>query len=320
MTITKGINKVISPTTISVIVATVTVGILLGIFAPQFYSMNNILNILEQMSTVGIMAAGASFVLVGGGMDISLSANLCCSAIIGCIVMRDTQNVAAGLAVMFAMSMVVGCLNGVAASYFRMVPFIVTMSTMVIAQGLGTKLSKSKGVYGIPESFVNAVTSRVLGVPIPILVLLLFTAVYWLILNKSALGRMIFAVGSNENAALVCGINTNKIKMITYMLSAFSAFTAGAILTARLGTASMQMASDTTNMDVMCSAIIGGVSVYGGKGNIWGAFIGTCFIISFSNVVNLTGISYFPSLIIKGLVIILIVFWDAQKAREQGRT
>ncbi|MCI8598362.1 MAG: ABC transporter permease [Lachnospiraceae bacterium] len=301
--------------TIELLAALIVISILLKIFIPKFYSLSNITNILEQVSTVGILAVGISFVLVGGGMDISLSANLCCSAVVGSLVMRSTGNIALGVGLMFVTALAFGLLNGVSVAYFNMVPFIVSLSSMVVANGLGVLLCQSKSVYGLPESFLNALTISVLGIPLTIYALAVMVVLYWFILNKSSLGRMIFATGSNENTAVICGVNARLVKMSTYLFSAFSAGLVAVFLTARLGCASMQMASDSTNMDVMCSAILGGVSIYGGKGNIWGAFIGACIIVIFSNLVNLAGINYYPSLMIKGVVIILITYLDTRRAR-----
>lgn len=294
----------------------VIAAVLLRIFVPRFYSLSVLSNILEQMSTVGILAAGISFVLVGGGMDISLSANLCCSAIAGSIVMKSTGNIALGIFLMYAVALVFGLLNGIAVAYFKMVPFIVSLSTMVVAQGLGVLLSNSKSIYGLPESYIRCLTTSIFGVPLSIYILFGFVVVYWLILNKSSLGRKIFAVGSNENAAVICGINTRAIKMLTYLFAALASGTVAMLLTARLGSATVQMASDSTNMDVMCSAILGGVSLAGGKGNVWGSFLGACFIVTFSCLVNLIGINYYPSLIIKGAIIILITCMDAYRSKQ----
>lgn len=301
---------------IELAVVLIVVAILLKIFVPKFYSISNLSNILEQVSTIGILAAGVAFVLVGGGMDISVSANLCCSAVVGSLVMKNTGNILLGVVVIFAMALAFGLLNGVAVAYFRMVPFIVSLSSMVVAEGLGVLLSQSKSVFGIPEAYLNALTVSLFGIPLTIYVLLVVIVVYWLILNKSSLGRKIFAVGSKETTAVICGINTRVIKVITYLVSALSAAIVAIFLTARLGCASMQMASDSTNMDALCSAILGGVSVYGGRGNIWGAFFGACIIATFSNVVNLLGISYYTSLMIKGFVIILITYYDARRVKE----
>ena len=301
--------------TVGVLAAVIVLAALLAVFVPQFYTASNFSNILEQCSTIGILAAGISVVLVGGGMDISLASNLCCSAVIGSLVMKNTGNIALGIFLMFAVALAFGLLNGISVAYFKMVPFIVTLSTQVVATGLGVLLSSSKSVFGLPEAIINALTITIGGIPLAIYILAVVVILYWLILNKSALGRMIFAVGSNENAAVVCGINTRLIKMITYLLSALSAGIVAMLLTARLGCASMQMASDSTNMDVMTSAILGGVSLSGGKGHIGGAFLGAIFIIVFSNLVNLIGISYYPSLMIKGAVIILVTCLDASRAK-----
>lgn len=301
--------------TIELIAILVVIAVLIKIFVPKFYSFSNISNILEQVSTIGILAAGVSFALVGGGMDMSVSANLCCSAVIGGMVMKNTGNILLGVIVIFAVTMAFGLLNGIAVAYFKMVPFIVTLSTMVVAEGLGVLLSQSKSIFGIPEVYIETLTVSIFGIPLTIYVLVIFTVVYWLILNKSSLGRMIFAVGSRENTAVICGINTRLVKLITYLFSAFSAAVVAIFLTARLGCASMQMASDSTNMDALCSAILGGVSVYGGRGNIWGAFFGACIIAIYSNLVNLLGISYYPSLMIKGALIILITYYDARRTK-----
>ena len=290
--------------------------VLLAFFVPQFYSVTNFSNILEQCSTIGILAVGISFVLVGGGIDISLASNLCCSAVLGGLVMKNVGSIPLGIVVIFGTALAFGAFNGIAVAYFKMVPFIVTLSTQVLATGLGVLLSSSKSIFGIPEGFLNALTISIAGFPLAIYVLFVMVILYWLILNRSVLGRKIFSVGSNENAAVVSGINVRLIRMSTYLFSSLCSAIVAVLLTARLGCASMQMASDSTNMDVMCSAILGGVSLSGGKGSVWGAFLGACFIVVFSNLVNLIGIGYYPSLMIKGAVVVLVTCWDANRSKR----
>lgn len=301
--------------TIVLAIAITIVLVILKIFAPAFYSFSNISNILEQVGLIGILAGGVAFVLVGGGFDLSAAANLCCSAVAGALVMKHTGNMFLGILMIFAVALSIGLLNGISAGYLGMVPFIVTLSSMTIAEGIGILLSQSKSVVGIPQTFIKVFSAKILGIPLMIYVLLMISTLYWLLLNKSSFGRKIIATGSNEHTAVICGINTRRIRLFTYLISAISSAIAAIFLTARLGCATMQMAGSGTGMDVLCSAILGGVSLSGGRGNMWGVFLGACLMVMYNNIINLTGMDYFTSQVLKGILILLITWFDAKRTK-----
>lgn len=295
--------------------AVIAVLCILRIFAPAFYSFSNISNILEQVGLIGILSGGVAFVLVGGGFDLSAAANLCLSAVSGALVMKNTGSTILGIVVIFAVALSVGLLNGISAGYLGMVPFIVTLSSMTIAEGIGILLSQSKSVVGIPQSFIKVFSAKILGIPLMVYVLLVISTLYWLLLNRSSFGRKIIATGSNEHTAVICGINVRRIRLTTYLISAVSSAIAAIFLTARLGCATMQMAGSGTGMDVLCSAILGGVSLSGGRGNMWGVFLGSCLMVTYNNIINLTGMDYFTSQVLKGILILLITWFDAKRAK-----
>lgn len=303
------------------IAAAVTVIIVLALyfFVPNFWTGKTIANILISASTIGLLAVGISFVLVGQGLDISLPAVMAASAVIGAKVMSVTQNIALGVLVVFVTAIAFGLINGVSVAVFKMYPFIVTMSTMVLAQGISALVSQSVSIANLPEAFISVVDGKLWVIPVPIIILLLFAAIGYIVLNKSLYGRKIFAIGVNEKAARVCGIRVTRVKLSTYIISSVYAAITGIVLTARLKSASPMMASDNMNLDVLAAAVLGGVSMDGGTGTVIGALVGAIIMTAYSTAMNLLGVDNFQALIYKGLIILAVTYLDATRSKGKER-
>ena len=291
--------------------------ILIAVFIPSFWTVRNISNVLVSTSTIGLLAVGVSFTLAGKGLDISLPSVMALSAVVGAKIMADTQNIPLGILMMFVTALIFGVINGTACAYFKMYPFIVTMSTMILAQGANSVISKSVSVSGFPSEFVKIFNGTVGPVPVPIIVLVLFSILGYFLLNRSVFGRELFSIGVNENTARICGIRVEKVKFLSYIIASLYAAVVAVILTARLKSASPLMASDNMNMDVLAAAVIGGVSMDGGTGNIVGVFFGALLINSLVTVMNLAGIESFPSMVIKGLLILGITLLDTMRSKKR---
>lgn len=293
-----------------IVLAVLVIAVILRIFVPKFWTLDTIYNILITVCTTGLLAVGISFILVGGGLDISMPAAMMASAVVGAKVMFVTQNAVLGIIVMFAVALLFGIVNGIAASVFKMIPFIATMATMVLAEGIGAWVSESTSIYGLPEGYINAFTGSVLGIPVPIIFLLVFAVIGHLVLNQSVFGRKVFLIGVNAKTAVICGINVVRTQFLTYIIASLYTGLVAVLLTARLGCAAPSMAGGTMNMDVLAAAVLGGVSMNGGQGKALGALLGAIVIVAFATVMTLLGVKSFPSMIFKGLLIILITFLD----------
>ncbi len=281
--------------------------VILSLAVPNFLSLRNIVNLLTQSSAIGLMALGMTFVLILGGIDLSIPANMAFSGILGAIIMRDMGTPVLACIVMVIVSTAVGSFNGFAVAKLRMIPFIVTLSMQAILMGCSIWITNNDSVYNLPEVFSDTILYRIGILPVPVFVLLVVTVITQLILKRSFYGRWIYYVGINRDAARVSGIPGDLVTFSGYALSGFFAGLAAVIVTARLNSASATMGSENIVLDIVSSAVVGGVSIYGGIGTAAGAVVGAIFITVISNSMNLLHVPYYLTLVIKGAVIIGVV-------------
>jgi ribose/xylose/arabinose/galactoside ABC-type transport system permease subunit len=284
---------------------------LIAFIIPNSLSTRNVVNVLMQSSALGLMAIGITVVLILGGIDLSIPAVMALSGVIGAVFMREGGNPLLAAALMIFVGIFCGSINGLAVAYLRMIPFVVTLSMMAIATGTSILISSQVAVRVANPSFTNVVLAKVGLIPIPVIIVILITGIVWLLMDRSLFGRSLYAIGTNARAARVSGINTSRYIFGSYVFSGFFAGLAGIVVTARLGSATAQMGAESVVLDVISSAVVGGASIYGGKGTALGAVIGALFITFISNSMNLLHVTYFWTLIIKGLIIIMVVALDS---------
>ena len=279
---------------------------------PRFLSLYNIANIAQQASTTGLMSIGFAFVLVGGGIDLSAPAVMALSAVLGATVMVASGSIVTGCAVMILVGLAAGVVNGVAVAHFRLVPFAVTLSTMILAGGLAVWATGATSIFGLPDRFAEMFTSHPAGVPTPTYVLIVIAIAAHFVLSSTGFGRSLYAVGTNRAAARICGIAVQRVELASYVTSGGLAGLAAILLTARLESAAAAMGGDTVMLDVISAAVIGGVSIRGGRGGVPGAALGALFVTVVSNGLSLLGLPYFGSLVVKGAIIVVAVFLDSR--------
>jgi ribose/xylose/arabinose/galactoside ABC-type transport system permease subunit len=261
------------------------------------------------------MAIGMTIVLITGGIDLSLPAVMALSGIAGAMFMRAGGHPIIGVLIMLAVGSAVGAFNGFAVARLKMIPFVVTLSTMVIAGGTSVWITNATSIGGLPDGFVDTVTGRLLGIPMPVFLLFVVVIVAQILVTRSIYGRWLYAVGKNLKTARVSGIPADAVTFGAYVVSGFTAGLAGIIITARLMSAAASMGQENLVLDIISSAVVGGVSIYGGVGTPLGAVLGALFITSITNSMNMLGVSYFTTLLIKGTIIILAVGIDSLRRR-----
>lgn len=281
----------------------------LSIGVPAFLSVGNIVNVLEQLTTMGMLCLGMTCVLIIGGIDLSMPSVLMASATTGALFMARGGNFLLGIALIFLTGLAFGCINGIAISRARMIPFIVTLSTQIVAAGFAVMITDSRSVFGLPEPFL-ALGAKLGIVPVAIPIFFVCAAIMHIFLKKMKYGRIFYMIGQNEQTAQISGIRTERYVFGAYLLSSACACIAGILLAARTNMAGATMVGNTMIMDTVSAAVIGGASLSGGKGNIVGSILGALFITLISNFINLMGISYYIGLIIKGVLIVLIIGLD----------
>jgi ribose transport system permease protein len=291
------------------------IALALAFMVPYFLTVRNIINVLTQSSTLGLMSIGMAVVLIVGGIDLSLPAVMALSGILGAIYMRSGGSPVVASLIMVSVGLAAGCVNGFAVAYLRMIPFVVTLSMQAIATGASIWVTNALSVAVVSTSFINTVLAKIWIIPLPVIVLLVMTAFSALLLRSSIVGRWLYSVGTNIRTARFAGIQTTRVLFGSYVFSGMMAGLVAIIVTARLSSASGTMGSNSLVLDIISSSVIGGVSIYGGSGSAIGVMIGALFITLISNSMNLLHVPYYLTLIIKGTVIIAVIAIDSIRRR-----
>ena len=291
------------------------IAVVLAFSVPYFFTLRNIVNLLTQSSSLGLMSIGMAVVLFVGGIDLSMPAVMAFSGILGAMFMRGGGNPVIAALIMVAVGTAAGCVNGFAVAYLKMIPFIVTLSMQAIATGASIWVTNAVSVTGVPDSFVDTILARVWVIPVPVIALVVLAAFSEFLLRKSLFGRWLYSVGTSIRTARVSGIDTNRVLFGSYAFSGLMAGIVAIIVTARLGSAAVTMGSDNLVLDIVSGAVIGGVSIYGGSGSALGAVVGALFMTLIGNSMNFLHVPFYLTLIIKGCVIIAFVAVDSVRKR-----
>lgn len=294
--------------------------IIMAIINPIFIKPSNLMLIVKQTAITGMLSVGMMMVILTGGIDLSVGSIIAfCSVSSAMFGGLATQNmpIIVSILVGLAGGLLWGAINGAMIAYVRFPAFIMTLATTMIARGVAKVLCGGKPVFGISDPFMKLANGFV-G-PIPNLVLY-FAAVFiigYIILNRSVLGLRIYAVGGNEKAARLGGVNTFRVKMFVYSFCGLIAGLCGVLMTSRISSGS-SIAADGYELDAIAAVVIGGTSMSGGSGSIWGTVVGALIITSIQNGLDMMGVSDFYKKIIQGLIIIAAVLFDLRsKAKEQ---
>ena len=290
--------------------------VLLAVFVPNFFTSRNIGNVLIQAAPLALMAIGMTIVMITGGIDLSIPAVMSVSAILGAMVLRDTGSIPLAALVMLLVGSGLGAVNGFSVAYLRMIPFVVTLAMMTIATGAAVAITNSVSIPVTNEAFYDLILDRFFGVQHPVLIAAAVTLIATVIMRRHIYGRWVYAVGINDKAARVSGVPTARVIFSAYVVSGLLAGLTAIVLSARLGSASANMGTDAIVLDVVASAVVGGVSIYGGVGGPIGAVFGAVFITVISNSMNMMQVSYFTSLIVKGFVIVGFVAINSLRRRQ----
>jgi ribose transport system permease protein len=300
------------------ILAAIAITIVLSTTIPHFLRLGNILNILEQLSILGFMSIGMTFVMVSGGIDLSTYTIVSAGSVVGATAMVSGGfSPLVGCFLMALVGLAFGLVNGVAIAFGRMIPFIVTLSTMVVAQGFAIWFTQAQSVSGLPDSYVDAISGKVFAViPIPAIIVIGVAVVAGVILDRTQYGRWLYLTGTNEAAARVSGIPVRLTIFLAYLFSGLMAGITAIVLTAMVGTATTAMVRDERLMDVIATTVIGGASLKGGSGSVLGTMFGLLFITVLGNSFNLLGVSPFVAIVIKGAVLVMVIGLDVLRSRE----
>ena len=297
-----------------IVIAFLMICVLLAFLSPVFRTVNNFILILRQTSIYGIMAVGMTFVILTGGIDLSVGSVLALSGAICAGMLKSGMPLPGVLAITLAVGVGVGLFNGIAVTAGRITPFVVSLGMLTIARGLTLIYTKGYPISGFNADFRLIGGGYLLGIPIPIIIFLGIVLLAYIILTQTRLGRYTYAIGGNEETVKLSGVNANFFKSLAYVICSLTAAISALISTSRLNSGGPQ-AGVGYELDVIAAVVIGGTSLSGGRGSIWGTFIGALLIGVINNGMNLLGISPYFQQVVKGFIIIGAVLLD--RLREE---
>lgn len=290
--------------------------ILFSVMRQQFFTMSNMITVIRQAAIVCICGVGMLFVLITGGIDLSVGWMMSATGMLAAYLMTTTaMNPLVACFVVFLVMMTIGGTIGTIISTLHIAPFIVTMAFMNVLKGFSFLITNGKNVYGLPESF-NYIGQGYIGpIPVPIILMAFALLLGWFVLNKAYVGRHFYSVGSNEEASMLSGINVTATKISTYMISSFFATFAGLVMLARIKTAS-PTTGNGYEFDVITACVVGGVSMTGGAGRVYHVLVGSLIIAVLNNGMIIMQVSEYVQIIFKGLILLAAVIYDVvQKKR-----
>lgn len=288
------------------------ISLALALLSDRFLTVNNLLNVTRQVSLNAIISVGMTLVILTGGIDLSVGSIVAMAGSITAGLMAAGQGMGTAVIAGMVVGSILGLINGLLITKGKIPPFIATMGMMTVARGYTLVYTEGRPITGLTEDFRWLGAGYIMGIPVPVVIMaLIFISAYFL-LKKNQLGRYIYAIGGNEEAARLSGISTKKILVTVYTLSGLLAGLSGIILTSRLNSA-QPTAGMGFELDAIAAVVLGGTSLAGGLGTIGGTLVGAMIIGVLDNGLNLLNVSSFYQQVAKGAVILLAVLLDRKR-------
>jgi len=293
--------------------------IFFGLVNHSFATFSNMITVVRQASIVGICSVGMLFVLITGGIDLSVGWMMSAVGMLtGYFMVTLGMNPILACLIVFVVMMVIGSIMGIIVAKLRIAPFIVTMALMNVLKGFSYLITNGKNIYGLPDSFCTIGQGYIGPIPLPIILMIFALFLGWFVLEKTYFGRYFYAIGGNEEAAMLSGIPVTKTKVATYMISSFFATFAGLVMLGRIKTGS-PTTGNGYEFDVITACVIGGVSMAGGAGKPYHVLVGSLIIAVLNNGLIILQISEYVQVILKGLILLLAVIYDCVQKQRQSK-
>ncbi len=296
------------------LIALLLIVVIITIINPSFMTTTNILNVLRQVSISALIAFGMTFIILTGGIDLSVGSTLALTGAVAATMLASGMDPILTILIALLLGAILGAINGVIIAKGKVAPFIATLATMTIYRGLTLVYTEGRPVSGLGDSTTFQMLGKgyFLGIPVPVVTMILAFFALWFIMHKTTFGRRVYAVGGNEGAARLSGINTDRVKIMVYSLTGMLAALSALILTSRLNSA-QPTAGTSYELDAIAAVVLGGTSLTGGRGWIFGTLVGALIIGVLNNGLNLIGVSSFFQQVVKGAVILIAVLIDRKK-------
>lgn len=290
--------------------------IVLWIMTPYFLTVSNLLNVAQQISINAIIAVGMTFVIITAGIDLSVGSLVAFSGVVLASVLQAGVPLPIAILVGLGVGLSCGMINGLLITHGRIPPFISTLGMMSVARGGALLYTQGRPVSGFSENFRYLATGEIFHIPVPVIIMGVVYIIAHFVLNRTKLGRYAYAIGGNEEAAILSGINVKLYKTMVYALCGLLSGLAALILTARLNSA-QPIAGNMYELDAIAATVIGGTSLMGGEGTVLGTLIGALIMGVLRNGLNLLGVSSFIQQIVIGSVIIIAVLLDMALKKQR---
>jgi ribose transport system permease protein len=290
--------------------------VVFALISKYFLTADNLLNITLQTSLTAIVAVGMTLVIITAGIDISVGSLIAFVGLISASILKLDLPLGLSLPGSVLIGLLVGAISGVIygvlITKMKMAPFIVTLAAMAVWRGLAYIYTDGRPIWGLPEEFNALGNGRILGIPIPTIIMAVTFVVAYIVLNHTKFGRYVYAIGGNIEAARLAGINTARVLILVYVIDGVLTAVSGILLASRLSSGQPN-AGLTYELQVIAAVAVGGASLMGGKGTIVGTFIGAMFIGVLRNGLNLVGVGSYYQEVTLGLVILAAVLIDQAK-------
>ena len=284
------------------------------IFIPNFATVINMKGLGLAISMSGMVACGMLFCLAAGEIDLSVASVIACAGVVTAVVLNQTQNIFFGVSAGLGLGALIGLINGLVIAKLKINSLITTLATMQIARGLGYIISDGKAVGITTEEFFDIGYEAIFGIPLPIIFTIICIAIFGFLLSKTTYGRNTLAIGGNEEASRLAGINVDRTKLIIFVLSGLVSALAGVILAARM-TSGQPMTSIGFELVAISACVLGGVSLNGGVAKISFIIAGVLILGTIENAMNLLNISPFAQYVVRGLILLIAVIFDKYKQK-----
>ncbi len=295
--------------------------ILFSFMAPNFMTFGNLRILIRQVSFSGIAAVGLMFVMISGGIDLSIGSQVVLTNVLLSIMMvYGKMDPVVAIPLILGVGLLLGAINGLLSITLKVHPLIITLGTAAIFKGIGYIINASRNIMGFPDSFRWLGQGYVWGIPVPVIVWVIVALIGAFVLNKTYFGRRVFALGGNEEAARLAGVRINRMKVFLFMICGFTAAITSVLLLSRVF-AGQTVTGQGLEFDCLTAALLGGVSFKGGEGSIFGLVMGILIIGVLNNAMQLASFPDFSQTVVKGAVLLIAVAIDVyQKNRKAKAT
>ena len=316
--ILQSLRNIVAFREFSLSIVLVVMSIAMAIASPVFLDVGNLQAILLALSVEATIAVGMMLLLISGGLDLSVGSILGFTGVVTGLALQAKIPVFLSILLGLLAALTVGLINGLLVAKMKINPFITTLGMSITIRGLLLVIAKGRAVLNLPPAFTVIGQGSVLGFQYPIFVMLAIVVIGDILMRNSRFFRQNYYIGGNEKAAALSGINVDFVKIVNYCIVALLAGIAGLLITARFGTSSVTVGTGV-ELRVITATIIGGASLNGGEGSVFGAFLGALFMGVLANALNLLGVDAYWQNLITGLILIVAVLFDVLNERRKNR-